>query len=268
MIKIRPRPFILMDTDHGMMIVPQNDKLVLADGEHGIGVGLQIMTNGVFEPEEIALVKMILEMRRAHHGDGVMALDLGANIGAHTVEWGKLMADWGRVLAVEAQEQIYYCLCGNIVLNGLLNTTALNAAVAAERGTMQIPVLNYAAPASYGSLELQQHPENEEIGQPVDYTHTRTIGTLPIDSLALPRCDFMKVDVEGMELDVLRGARHTLMAHRPIVLVEIIKRNGQQAVEYLQALDYDIRYHGLNAIAIHRADPCIQYFAAEEKKDE
>ena len=45
----------------------------------------------------------------------------GANIGVHTVEWARHMYGWGNVIAIEAQERLYYSLCGNISLNNCLN---------------------------------------------------------------------------------------------------------------------------------------------------
>jgi hypothetical protein len=49
-------------------------------------------------------------LRRQYFKDGVVVIDCGANIGAHTIEWGKRMTGWGSVLAIEAQERIYYAL--------------------------------------------------------------------------------------------------------------------------------------------------------------
>ena len=98
----------------------------------------------------------LLQIRRKHHGDGVIAIDGGANIGVHTVEWAKAMTGWGSVLAVEAQERIYYALAGNVAINNCFNATVINAAISSESGTLQIPNPNYFLPSSFGSLELRQ----------------------------------------------------------------------------------------------------------------
>ena len=48
------------------------------------------------------------------HGDGVVAVDGGANIGVHTIEWATAMTGWGSVIAIEPQERIYYALAGTL----------------------------------------------------------------------------------------------------------------------------------------------------------
>jgi FkbM family methyltransferase len=125
-------------------------------------------------------------------------IDCGANIGVHTVECAIEMTGWGSVLAIEAQERVYYALAGNIALNNCFNARALHAAVAAQDGTMRVPVPDYLSPASFGSLELRPQT-NEFIGQKIDYSPgaMQEIRCLKLDSLALPRVDLVKIDVEG-----------------------------------------------------------------------
>ena len=81
------------------------------------------------------LAREILALRRRHYGEGVLAIDCGANIGVHTIEWAKAMTGWGSVLAIEAQERIYYALAGNIAINNCFNAFAIHAAVSSESGT-------------------------------------------------------------------------------------------------------------------------------------
>jgi FkbM family methyltransferase len=98
-------------------------------------------------------------------------------------------------------------LAGNITLNNCFNARALHAAVAAEDGTMQVPVPDYLAPSSFGSLELKPGQQNEFIGQTIDYSAaaTQEIRSLTLDTLAPARLDLVKIDVEGMEQEVLAG---------------------------------------------------------------
>jgi FkbM family methyltransferase len=64
----------------------------------------------------------------------VVALDCGANIGVHSVEWARLMKDWGSVIAVEAQERVFYALAGNLTLQNCFNARAIWAAVSDTPG--------------------------------------------------------------------------------------------------------------------------------------
>ena len=175
----RPIAFVLASTDHGTVIVNRFDY-----GPGGFGVGYQLFSHTYYDASEIAVTKTFLNSKRRHFGDGVVALDLGANIGLFSVEWAKHMTNWGRVISVEAQERIFYALAGNITINNCFNAQAIFAAVTEEVGQMQIPALNYLTASSFGRLELRQRDMTENIGQPVDYRPERmtTVCTLSIDS--------------------------------------------------------------------------------------
>src|SRR5262249_12083623 len=159
----------------------------------------------------------LLSKRKLSRGTGVVAVDCGANIGVHTVEWARHMHGWGSVIAIEAQELIFYSLCGNIAINNCLNARAVRAAVGKEKAKMQIPVPDYCNPANFGSLELRQLASSQFIGQEIKYSEDacQTVDMISIDDLEISRLDFLKIDVEGMEMDVLEGGEKTITAHRP-----------------------------------------------------
>ena len=101
---IRKLAFIIASTDHGTFIVNRFNEMV--SGDAGYGVGLQLLENAHYDPEGKSICCLrALDLRRQCFGDGVVALDCGANIGVHTVEWAKHMTGWGTALAFEAQEQ-------------------------------------------------------------------------------------------------------------------------------------------------------------------
>jgi hypothetical protein len=118
----RPRPiaFVTASTDHGTMIVNRFDQYMTGPTT-GMGAGFQILTRGAYEAGEVGLLLKLLDLRRAHYGDGLVAVDCGANLGVHTIEWARHMTGWGVVLAFEAQERIYYALAGNIAINNCFN---------------------------------------------------------------------------------------------------------------------------------------------------
>lgn len=252
----RPAPFILAASNHGTLIVNHNDYWA-AGGESRPGLGRQILQAGCYDPEEIRSALSMLTLRREFFGAGVVAIDCGANIGVHTVEWARHMHDWGRVIAVEAQERIYYALAGNIAINNCFNASAIHAAAGAAAGRLRVPIPDYNKPASYGSLELRQGPHNEDIGQPVDYRpeYCAEVALITIDGLALPRLDFLKIDVEGMELEVLDGAIRSIEQFRPQMLIESIKTDKAALRALLDELDYAQFEVGINILAIHAADP-------------
>jgi FkbM family methyltransferase len=253
----RKLAFVLASSKHGTMIVNRLDYRMV-NAEQGFGVGFQILESAAFDPDEVKMAIDVLNLRRRHHGDGVVAIDCGANIGVHTVEWANAMTGWGSVLAIEAQERIYYALAGNIAINNCFNAIAIHAAVSSEAGTLEIPNPNYLVPSSFGSLELRQRAGNEFIGQPIDYAqNTVVIRKLSIDEIGLPRVDFMKIDIEGMEMEALEGARQTIERSRPMMLIERIKADPTQLITWLEQRGYKVVQVGINMLAIHTSDKTL-----------
>jgi FkbM family methyltransferase len=247
---------MLAATGHGSMIVNRFDYAMTPRGDR-YGVGIQMLDVGAFDPGEVDLLLQLLDLRRKHFGDGIVAVDCGANIGVHTVEFASHMTGWGNVIAIEAQERIYYALAGNIAINNCFNARAINAAVGAKSGSIRVPQPNYLAPGSYGSLELRHSERTEFIGQTIDYNEASTV-ELPmttIDSLGLSSLDLLKIDVEGMEVDVLEGAACILAEHRPIIFAEHIKVGRDRLIEKLSPLGYRILMTRMNLIAVHPSDP-------------
>ncbi|WP_296223786.1 FkbM family methyltransferase [Ralstonia sp. UBA689] len=261
----RPIAFILAASNHGMMIVNRNDYNVAASGG-AYGVGHQILQQSSYDANEIAFALALLNRRREYFGDGVVAIDGGANIGVHTVEWARHMHGWGRVLSFEAQEIVFYALAGNITLNNCLNARAKLAALGKHNGELIVPQPDYFAHASFGSLELRQQGNTEDIGQRISYdpAHGASVPMLTIDSLGLDRADLFKLDVEGMELDVLYGARNTLRTLKPVLVIEIIKSDQAAIKGVLDELGYRYFPAGMNIVAAHTDDPVLQHLSHQD----
>src|ERR1700728_1993273 len=138
----RPVPFILISSNHGTMIMNRNDYYTHSDGK-GWGVGYQLLSTGSHDHQEVDFILALLEMRRKYFGNGVVALDCGANIGVHTVEWARAMYGWGEVMAFEAQEKIFYALAGNVVINNCLNVSARYCAVGENCAPIDVPEPDY-----------------------------------------------------------------------------------------------------------------------------
>ena len=251
----RPAPFVLVSTGHGTMIANHNDCRITGP-ERGYGVGYQLFTTSYFDPEEVDIALRLLAMRRTFFGGGVVALDCGANIGVHTIEWAKAMHGWGRVVAVEAQERIYYALAGNIAINNCFNASALLAAVGGQAGTLSVPQPDYAKPSSFGSLEIKKRENSEFIGQPISYAEAdcRKVPLVTLDGLGFERVDFIKLDVEGMELEALSGAEQTIRQCKPQLLVEWIKSDKAELLRVLGDYGYVIYEIGINLLAVHQSD--------------
>ncbi|WP_259673640.1 FkbM family methyltransferase [Jezberella montanilacus] len=255
MSTLRPIAFVLASTNHGTMLVNRNDYVL--KGNAGYGMGFQLFNTSSFDPTEVGLAIQLLMSRRASYGDGVVAIDCGANVGVHTIEWAKAMYGWGDVISFEAQERIYYALAGNVAMNNCFNARPIFAAVGAHSGSIPVPSPNYLLPSSFGSLEIRKTATTEFIGQDVDYRPENCIQTrlMSIDELNLKRLDFIKIDIEGMEMDALIGAENSINQHRPQMLIEKIKSNENDIRHFLTEHGYKVMAIDINLLAIHSSDP-------------
>ena len=168
---------------------------------------------------------------------GGFVVEVGANIGCHTIPLAKRVGPAGRVLAFEPQRVIFQMLCGNLAINGLWNVMAECAALGEGDGVTRVPVVDYSTAGNFGAVSLC--PEQLSADNPYEFVTMRTL-----DSFGLSRCDLIKIDVEGMELEVLQGAQDTIMTHRPLLYVENDRPEKQRAlVSYIRDLDYDPYWH-------------------------
>jgi FkbM family methyltransferase len=258
--------FVLANSAHGALIVNRLDYNQSFNGEL-YGVGAQIFENGAYDTYEVEQVKNLLLVRRKYHGDGVVACDGGANIGIHTVEWAKLMRGWGSVVAVEAQERIFYALAGNIALANCYNARAVWAALDECEGILDIPQPDYTKPASFGSFELKQRLGGENIGQAINYEKpTLQVPATTIDALGFARIDLLKLDVEGMEIEALRGAAETIQRCRPILIVETIKTDREIVQTMLNSWGYRSFPMGMNTLAVHGSDQSASHVDIQKQQ--
>lgn len=166
-------------------------------------IGKSIDRYGEFSALEAALFRQFVR-------PGWTVLDVGANIGAHTVELARMVGPDGRVIAFEPQRLVHQVLCANMAANGIENVMAMQAALGAQAARVAMPRPDYRNAANFGGVSLSATATGPS--EPVPVT--------TIDALSLPACHFVKVDVEGMEIEVLRGATATLRRLRPLLYVE------------------------------------------------
>jgi FkbM family methyltransferase len=152
---------------------------------------------------------------------------------------------------------VFYALAGNIAINNCFNAQAVWAALGAQSGEISVPELDYLRPSSFGSLELRHSPNTEFIGQSVDYSseHAQRVKMIPIDDLHLDRLDLLKLDVEGMELEVLAGAEKSISRLKPQMSIERLKADESEIRTFAERLGYRTFPFGLNLLAIHESDP-------------
>ncbi len=134
--------------------------------------------------------------------NGDVVLDIGAFIGDHTIYYSKLVGDNGSVIAFEPNRDSFFCLEHN--LKAYKNVELINSAIGKEYGFVRtVDVLgnigmNFLIPDNLGGIVIYS-----------------------LNQMEIDRIDFIKIDVEGFELDVLIGGKETINKFKPTMLIEI-----------------------------------------------
>jgi FkbM family methyltransferase len=141
---------------------------------------------------------------------GDTVVDAGANVGSHSLPFAQAVGPAGRVHAFEPQATVAEVLQANMDLNGAAQVEVHQAALGAVPGRIVVPRLASDRPINLGGLTLGGFGPGE--GDDVALT--------TLDDLGLTACRLIKIDVEGMEGEVLAGGVETLGRCRPILYVE------------------------------------------------
>ncbi|MGB8167968.1 MAG: FkbM family methyltransferase [Chthoniobacteraceae bacterium] len=234
-----PVPFnIILPTAYGQMLVNRHDinqTNALFKTGHAIDHG------------EIVLLARVLQLL----GADLTVLDVGANFGTYTLALARCVGTRGRVHAFEPQRIIFQMLAGSVALNSLTNVFCHHLALGDREGRLEIPQFDYAQPLNFGSIEFtatQHEPLTQPRGhdpQSVEYVPLTTI-----DRFEFPQVHLMKIDAEGMEMQVLEGAMNTLRRCRPVLYLEFLKNDKVALQQWVAALDYAVYENGINFLCI------------------
>jgi FkbM family methyltransferase len=139
----------------------------------------------------------------------VKAFDIAIDVGAHVGFWTLDLAErFGEVYAFEPAPDCYECLVLNMA--GRKNVLCLNAAVGPHPGVVSIHE-DEDRPGNTGARFVREDPAG-------------VTPMIALDDLELKGCDLLKIDVEGFEPGVLRGANAIIRAYRPVIIMETDKR--------------------------------------------
>jgi FkbM family methyltransferase len=151
--------------------------------------------------------------------DGKDIIDVGANNGGFAIDFAHLVGDNGKVHSYEPQRLIYYQLCGNVFMNGLNNVYCHNLAIGDCIDNVRIETPNYfdSGNVNFGNVKIGKK------GNLVSQT--------PLDLLEENYTDvvFIKIDVQGYELKVIKGAEKIIAKYRPYLFVEFEQELLQEA---------------------------------------
>jgi|GEM_PF-1492501 len=168
--------------------------------------------------------------------DDWVVYDIGANIGNHTLFFA-LKKESIKVFAFEPLPVNYDLLCKNLADNGVSGRVAVfNTAVGVGEGAAKMRLTQDMNYGSGSIFETTDNPTNDEQGG--DYYEVPLVA---IDALNLPNPDFVKIDVEGYGLPVLKGMRRTLIENNPLVWIEVDKTDACDIYNFLVGLGYSVK---------------------------
>jgi FkbM family methyltransferase len=225
-----PRPTFneTIPSRFGPMLLNTND----------IYISAGIRETGAWSPEETDLLARLV-------APGQTVLDVGANMGSHTLAFCNFVGATGRVHAFEPQRIMYQAMVASVAMNSWTNVHSHMKLVGAKRGRMRLPSVSYEALSNFGMVSLAPDRERAKSLTYLDDEVGEEVEMITLDSLKLPACHLIKIDVEGMEIDVLRGATETIKAHRPLIYMECQRDAvGEAALALLKSLGYDAWWHG------------------------
>jgi FkbM family methyltransferase len=194
-------------------------------------IDASLFFSGSFEPRAERVIA-------AHLRPGMTAIDIGANVGYHALRMARHVGAAGHVVAVEPAPGAAARLRRNLALNDFVNV----AIVAAALGDTD---------AEEAGLQLQSsYPLSGRGGPQRVLTRVARLDSLVVER-QLGRVDFIKMDVDGQEARVLRGAVETLRRFRPPLLFELtpsaVESDGESVEELfgsLLRLDYSVSDEG------------------------
>lgn len=182
--------FVLDDIKFDMVLDPDNG-----------GVDSEIYADGVYEPEILTIIKDSLKSES-------IFVDIGANIGQHSLFASRFAK---KVYSFEPIGKIYQQFMESISLNGFDNIQVQNYAL----GNQEITLPIYGNANNMGASSVVS-TENRKKIQDIEVKRFDDVS----EALGIERVNFIKIDVEGYEFDVLLGAKQSIQKFHPILLIE------------------------------------------------
>lgn len=193
-----------VDSRYGKLVVDTNDRYL----------SRSVIEYGEFSEGEASLFKQLIQPH-------FIVVDVGANFGAHTLLFSQLAQE---VFAFEPQKYVFHALTQTIKLNELKNVIAVRAAIGDGK------------PVKYRDVDTD-HENNFGASSFVGVTEGEDMPTYTLEGLP---CHFLKIDVEGMEMDVLKGAEKMIREYCPIIYIENDRPDQSDAlIAELESLGYD-----------------------------
>jgi FkbM family methyltransferase len=229
---------VLLSCDHGLMIVNRFDC-----NQEQVGHGQWLLDHGNTSTiEAYNCYNAIKDLSEP------VVFDIGANIGTFTTWMAKAFPK-GKIHSFEPQRAVFQMLSGNAAINNLYNVYTYNMGLGKENTMVEFEEPNYFEKNDFGTFSLVQDIITEKTNNKIAVQ----INTLDwfVECYKIPKVHLLKVDVEGMDLDVLIGGSMTIKKHLPIIFIEHCDNRKtilDDIKEFLNQYEYNYEIIGNNVL--------------------
>lgn len=185
-----------MDTRYGEFEIIDSDTVV----------SRSIKMYGEWAQNELVIMSLFIK-----EGDAV--LDVGGFIGTHARAFSEFVGQSGTVTTFEPRGGVFDVLSRNANFSKNKNITCIKAAIGDSTATLQLPVLNLKKDNNFGAESLNNIKTTT--------ASVEEVPVIPLDSLNIEKVNFIKIDVEGLEINVLKGAKNLIQQNSPIIVAEV-----------------------------------------------
>jgi len=227
-----------LSCDHGLMIVNRFD----CNNEQ-VGHGQWLLDHGNTSTIEAAnCYNAIKEFSEP------IIFDVGANIGTFTTWMARAFPN-GKIYSFEPQRAVFQMLSGNAAINNLYNVYTHNIGLGKENTKVEFDEPNYFQKNDFGTFSLVENIITEKTKNKI-VVQIQTLDWF-LEYYKVPKVHLLKIDVEGMDLDVLTGGYNTIKKHLPVIFIEHCDNRKtiiDPIKEFLDQFDYGYQIIGNNVL--------------------
>lgn len=208
-------------------------------------------------------VEADLALRMLANVKDPVVFDIGSNIGTYATWIAKALMNFnGKVYCFEPQREVFQMLCGNMAVNNIFNVYAHQVGLGREEKFIDMPVVDYCANgSSFGAFSLDG-VDRKRYNTIPNSTQRVKITTLDkfVEEWNIEKIDFIKIDAEGLDIDVLEGGKNTIQKFKPDLFVEFLnlgstkdeqtsEEGKSNLISYLQNIGYQAHVVGHDIFA-------------------
>ena len=213
MIAVQGNPLIfdLQGVHHSVtFIVSNSTKLLIPTMDNYLGQFARL--TGTYDIKEKEFLEHLVS-------DGQTIIEIGTNFGPYSTHLAHKIGSEGLLLCFEPFKIPYQLLTANIAINGLSNVVTENLGIGdGPRRIIELDAPDFTFSDNYGAASLVDHHRKTWL---FSKARRENITIIPLDSYKIERhINLIKIDAEGMEFEIIRGASNLLKTHSPLLYVE------------------------------------------------